>query len=213
MIPKRRFATLPLYHSTTLPLYHSTNMLPDIIKSRRNIKPAHFNGELLSDETVAGLLELANWAPTHKFTEPWRFIVFSPGQIHSFCLEHAALYKAHTPDEEYEQAKFDKLLHLGDKASHIIVVYMKRTPGDRLPVWEEQAAVACSIQNMLLAAQAEGIAAFWSTGGMSGKPSFKTWLDLGDDDFPMGMVYLGKCDELPVGVRRIPMADKVRWVK
>jgi nitroreductase len=186
-------------------------MLADIIKSRRNIKPAHFNGEKITDASVADILALADWAPTHKFTEPWRFVVFANERVHSFCLEHAALYKANTPEAEYEQSKFDKLLHLGDKASHIVVVYMKRTPGNRLPEWEEQAAVACAIQNMLLAAHANGIAAFWSTGGMSAKPQFKTWLDLADDDFPMGMIYLGKSDEKPVGVRRIPVEEKVRW--
>ncbi len=188
-------------------------MLADIIKSRRNIKPAHFNGEKIADDLVAGMLEMADWAPTHKFTEPWRFIVFSHERVLGFCLEHAALYKAHTPDAEFEQAKFDKLLHMGDKASHIVVVYMKRTPGNRLPEWEEQAAVACAIQNMLLAAHANGIAAFWSTGGMSAKPQFKTWLELADDDFPMGIIYLGTSDEKPVGVRRLPMAEKVRWEK
>ena len=188
-------------------------MLSDIIKSRRTIKPAHFNGEKITDELVASLLEVADWAPTHKFTEPWRFIVFSHERVLSFCLGHAALYKAHTLESEFEQSKFDKLLHLGDKASHIVVVYMKRTPGNRLPEWEEQAAVACAIQNMLLAAHAAGVAAFWSTGGMSAKPSFKTWLDLPDDSHPMGIIYLGKSDEKPVGVRRIPMAEKVRWEK
>jgi nitroreductase len=66
---------------------------------------------------------------------------------------------------------------------------------------------------MLLAAHAAGVAAFWSTGGMSAKPSFKTWLDLPDDSHPMGIIYLGKSDEKPVGVRRIPMAEKVRWEK
>jgi len=188
-------------------------MLSDIIKSRRNIKPAHLNGEKIADELVASMLELADWAPTHKFTEPWRFIVFASDRVHSFCLEHAALYKAHTHESEFEQSKFDKLLHLGDKASHIVVVYMKRTPGNRLPEWEEQAAVACAIQNLLLSAHESGVAAFWSTGGMSNKPQFKVWLELADDDFPMGIIYLGKSDEKPVGVRRIPMAEKVRWEK
>ena len=187
-------------------------MIFDIIRTRRNIKPAHFNGEKIADDLVASMLEMADWAPTHKFTEPWRFIVFKGDSVVSFCLEHAALYKAHTPIDLFEQSKFDKLLHMGDKASHIVVAYMHRTVGNRLPEWEEQAAVACAIQNILLAAHAHGAASFWSTGGMSATPQFKSWLNLADNDFPMGIIYLGKTDEKPIGVRKIPMTQKVRWV-
>lgn len=193
--------------STLSPQAH----LQNLIKARRTIKPAHFTGEQLSNNTIRHLLELADWAPTHKFTEPWRFLVFGPDRAQSFCFEHAALYKAHTPESAFEASKFDKLLHMGDKASHIIVVYMKRSPGNRLPEWEEQAAVACAIQNILLGAESEGVACFWSTGGMSARPEFKTWLNLDEEDFPMGILYLGKSDEKPVGVRKIPLDLKVRW--
>jgi len=186
-------------------------LVQNIIKARRNIKPAHFNGAHIPHDIIKQLLEVADWAPTHKFTEPWRFLVYGPSRVQHFCFEHAALYKAHTAEVDFEAAKFDKLLHMGDKASHIIVVYMKRTPGNRLPEWEEQAAVACAIQNLLIAAESEGIACFWSTGGMSARPEFKTWLNLDEEDFPMGILYLGHTDEKPIGVRKIPMDLKVRW--
>jgi nitroreductase len=186
-------------------------MLNSIIKSRRTIKPAHFNGEHVTDDQVLALLDAADWAPTHKFTEPWRFLVFSPERVPGFCFEHAALYKAHTPEDEFEQSKFDKLLHLGDKASHIVIVYTKPSPGNRLPLWEEMAATACALQNLLLSAHEAGIAAFWSTGGMSAKPQFKTWLELDETDVPMAILYLGRSNETPVGVRRIPLQDKIRW--
>jgi hypothetical protein len=46
---------------------------------------------------------------------------------------------------------------------------------------------------------------------MSARPEYKTWLNLEEDDFPMGILYLGKSDEKPVGVRKIPLDLKVRW--
>jgi nitroreductase len=190
-------------------MYNDT--LSKLISERRTIKPAHFNGEKVSESQIQHLLAMANWAPTHKFTEPWRFIVFTPERVQGFCLEHAALYKAHTPAERFEEATFDKLLHMGDKASHIIVAYNQKTPGDKLPEWEEWTATACAIQNVLLAAQAEGIAVFWSTGGMMSKPAFKTWLGLQETDFPMGVFYLGRSDEPAKGVRKTPIEDKTRW--
>jgi len=192
--------------------HNMTNVtLTKLITERRTIKPVNFNGEKVSESQVRHLLEMANWAPTHKFTEPWRFIVFAPERVQGFCLEHAALYKAHTPAERYEEATFDKLLHMGDKASYILVAYNKQTPGNKLPEWEELAATACAIQNLLLAAQAEGLAVFWSTGGMMSKPAFKTWLGLEEADFPMGILYLGRTDESAKGVRKIGIEEKTRW--
>ena len=43
----------------------------DIIKSRRTITPKNFTGESLSNDELDLILEAANWAPTHKKTEPW----------------------------------------------------------------------------------------------------------------------------------------------
>ncbi len=187
------------------------NTTSQIIRSRRTIKPSHFNGKLIPDAQVEALLELADWAPTHKFTEPWRFVVYAPERVKGFCLEHAALYRAHTPADAYEQAKFDKLLNLGNKTSHIVMVYMRRTAGTKLPEWEEVAAVACATQNLLLGAHDLGIAAFWSTGGMTNHPAMKPWLGLEETDKPMGILYLGYADEQVAGVRRIPLAEKIRW--
>ena len=43
----------------------------DVIKSRRTITPKNFNGKRLTENEIGLLLEAANWAPTHKKTEPW----------------------------------------------------------------------------------------------------------------------------------------------
>ena len=37
-----------------------------------------------------------------------------------------------------------------------------------MPEWEETAAVACAVQNMHLAFTAEGLAGYWSSGGVMG---------------------------------------------
>ena len=37
-----------------------------------------------------------------------------------------------------------------------------------MPEWEETAAVACAVQNMHLTLTAEGLAGYWSSGGVMG---------------------------------------------
>ncbi|MBA3900113.1 MAG: nitroreductase family protein, partial [Bacteroidetes bacterium] len=52
-------------------------ILHNIIRNRRTIGPAIMNGNIIPDTQVKQILELADWAPTHGYTEPWRYFVFS----------------------------------------------------------------------------------------------------------------------------------------
>jgi hypothetical protein len=53
----------------------------DLIAKRRSIFPRDFSGEEVPREVIQQLLEAANWAPTHKKTQPWRFVVLGAGPL------------------------------------------------------------------------------------------------------------------------------------
>ena len=186
--------------------------LKKTIQARRSSKPAEMNGQKINNDFIQQLLELADWAPTHGRTEPWRFIVFEDLAKQQFCLDHAELYKANTDLEKYSKAKYEKLKEQGDTLSHIMIVYMKRTTNNAIPVLEEIAAVSASIQNILLGAAALDISALWSTGGMTHHLAMKKMLDLADEDIIMGLLLLGYSDQpIQTGTRKIPMENKVVW--
>ncbi|MBV9989586.1 MAG: nitroreductase family protein [Chitinophagaceae bacterium] len=186
--------------------------LQSIIRQRRSIKPADMNGSIIDESQLRELFELADWAPTHGRTEPWRFIVYGAEAKKQFCLDHAALYQANTSEEKFNQGKFEKLQQQGDTLSHIVIAYMKRTTGHTIPPIEETAATAAAIENFLLGAAALGIAALWSTGGMTHHPSMKEYLGLGDEDLVLGLLMLGYSDKPAVaGKRNIPVEQKVVW--
>jgi nitroreductase len=187
-------------------------VLKEIIHNRRSTKPAALNGQKIADADLRELLQLADWAPTHARTEPWRFIIYSSTAVNAFCADHAELYKKHTAADKFTQAKFDSLKHNGDKASHIVVVYMKRLETSKIPVLEEIAAVAAATQNILLGAAAKGIAVLWSTGGMTHHVSMKQYLELEEHDIVMGLLYLGYSDEpQQPGSRAVPFEAKLQW--
>lgn len=187
--------------------------LKHIIETRRSTKPALMNGKQIDDSLIWQLLELADWAPTHAHTEPARFFVYSGEAKKQFCFDHAELYKANTPEDKFTTATYEKQLHMGDTLSHIIAIIMKRGDNPKIPALEEIASVAASVQNMLLGAATLGIAALWSTGGMTHHPAMKKYLGLGEHDIVMGLLYLGYTDEEPSkeGKRIIPLAEKVSW--
>ena len=188
-------------------------VLEEVIKSRRTVKPAKMNGRLIPDETVKALLELADWAPTHKHTEPWRFLVYSGSKAREFVSSHAELYRKSVPDEKFNNDKYQKILGNGNNLSHLVVCVMKRDEAKRVPEIEEISACAAAIQNMLLGATSLGIANFWSTGGMTHTDEMKEFLELNMDDIVMGLIYLGYTDFSYEGKRIIPMDEKVKWIE
>jgi nitroreductase len=186
--------------------------LETIIRQRRSIKPADMNGKTIDQTLIQRLFELADWAPTHGRTEPWRFVVYAGAAKTQFCLDHAELYKQHTSEEKFHQGKYEKLQQQGDTVSHIVVAYMKRTIGHTVPAIEETAAVAAAVENFLLGASALGIAALWSTGGMTHHPGMKTYLGLNEEDLVLGLLMLGYTDKiLSEGKRNIPLEEKITW--
>lgn len=188
------------------------NHLRNIIQSRRSTKPAVMNGKKIDTSLIHQLLELADWAPTHGTTEPWRFIVYANTAIQKFCFGHAELYKNNTAADKFTKAKYEKLLHMGNTVSHIILVYMKRSEGNSIPPEEEFAAVAAAVQNILLGAASLDIAVLWSTGGMAHHPAMKNYLGIAAEDAILGLLYLGYTNEpLKEGKRNIPLADKIDW--
>ncbi len=193
-------------------LTEQQTVIEQILAHRRSVPRAQMNGTKIPDDTVRWLLSMADWAPTHKRTEPWYFVVFSGDKVQQFGHDHAELYKKHTPEEKFAQPAYEKLADCST-SSHIIAICMKRH-SDKLPEFEEVAAVSCAVQNMWIAATALGIAGFWQTGGMTLHPSMKEYLELeGEEDRVLGLFYLGYTDESPLkeGKRNLPMEAKVRW--
>ncbi len=185
----------------------------EVIKSRRSIKPSKMNGRLIDDNDINKLLELADWAPTHKHTEPWRFIVYAGHKSKEFVSAHAELYRKSVPEAKFSNDKYQKILGNGNNLSHLVVCYMKRDAEKRVPEIEEISAVSAAMQNIFIGAEALGISGFWSTGGMIHSDDMKAMLNLGFEDIIMGIIYLGYSDHSFEGKRVIPLNEKVTWVK
>lgn len=188
------------------------SIISEIIKNRRTTKPALFNGKKIPDEQIKQLLELADWAPTHTLSEPWRFVVYSAEKVNEFSRLHAHFYQQNTPPEKFMQGKYEGIISNGKNSSHLVVCIMKRS-NEKIPVMEEMAAASCAVQNILLGATALDIASLWSTGGMILHPVVKQHFELNAADELLGILFLGYSDEKVEGKRRIALSEKVKWEK
>lgn len=187
--------------------------LNHIISFRRTRKPDKMNGQKISREWIEKILQLADKAPTHGRTEPWRFFVLEGEHFTKFCKHHAQMYWDNTPVEKRKEYKFEKLSRISERASHLIIVMMHRSSDSKIPMLEEYAATAASIQNLLLGAETLGMAAIWSTGGMAYSDQMKTYLKLNSEDRVVGFIYLGFTDEKgEIATRKISLSEKIKWL-
>ncbi len=188
--------------------------LQQTIQHRRSIKPAQMNGKKINDSDIEELIALADLAPTHGHTEPWRFIIYSGNALQKFCTHFSDLYKKYQSPEKFNAAKYEKMQGWSSQASHLVIAYMHKGTNPKIPEQEERAAVAAAIEHILLGATAKGMASFWSTSFPIYHDAFKDYLGLSENDALMGLLFLGYAD-IPFHPtkRNIPLHEKFSWRK
>lgn len=189
-------------------------IINEIIRNRRSVFQPQFSGEKVDDSIIEAMIENANWAPTHKLTEPWRFIVFTGNGLEQLAKGQSDVYRQVTEqDGTFKQERFDNLLKKPVLSSHIIAVAMKRDEKRSVPEIEEVGAVFCAIQNMLLTAAAYDIGCYLSTGGITYFDESRELFGLAKEDKLIGFLHVGKIRGTLLPGRRKPVNEKVNWVK
>ena len=153
-----------------------------IIKSRKSVFPKDFNGQIISDDVVLELLKSANFAPSHKMTQPWHFKIFSR------FSKNILLDEIFRINERITENKKNKLQANFEKTSHVICICMKRSK-NLLPEWEEIASTAMAVQNLWMACVGSEIGGYWSTPKYIEK--LNAFLGLREEDKCLGFFYLG----------------------
>lgn len=197
-----------------------------LIKSRRSVFPKDYNGAgpPVTLDGVRMCLDAARWAPTHKRTEPWRYVVISgDGRKHVFNATLEA-NKAATDEarggETFEEVKewFEEDVEKEwSKCDFMVAIIMQRQahPEKRLPEWEELCALGGSVQNFHLMATSLGIAGYWSSWNPVGRDSkgMARFLGLEPEDRCLGFFCLASSDRIgKYRSGRKPLDDFVRYV-
>ncbi|BBP05228.1 oxidoreductase [Sulfuriferula plumbiphila] len=137
-----------------------------VIAERRDIR--HFLPDPIEPELLARLLNAAHLAPSVGFMQPWRFIrIADPGlrsTIHQM-VEQERIHTAHALHEREDEFMRLKVEGVRECGELLVVALMDRREahifGRRTLPEMDLASVACAIQNIWLAARAEGIGMGW----------------------------------------------------
>ena len=200
-------------------------MLPDslytLIRDRRSIR--RYQDRPVENEIIERLLIAATWGPSAHNRQPWRFAVTtSPDtkQTLAFAMGRrlrADLTADHAPPEVIEKdvaRSFDRIT----KAPVLILACLSMTdmdhPSDpRLIAFERIMAtqsVAIAIQNLFLAAHAEGLGACWMCAPLFCPDVVIETLNLPADWEPQALITLGYPAETRRATRQ-PLDTKIVW--
>lgn len=191
---------------------YDVSIINELIRSRRSIFPKDYTGEKVDDAIVRQILVNATWAPTHKLTEPWHFVVFTGDGIKKLATFQAQCYKDVTSAKgTFQEDKYQGLLTKPMQSSHIIAVGMKRDTKKGVPELEEIGAVYCAVENMYLTATAYGVGAYLSTGGITFFEEAKPFFNLGPEDKLLGFFHIGMPKAITAISKRKPVEEKMEW--
>lgn len=135
------------------------------------------------------ILAAAVTAADHGRLRPWRFVVFEGSGRERLGDLMAEQVRADKPDADAKD--WDKARAKAMRAPTVIALICKPTVGHKVPVIEQQAAVAAAGAQLMLAANALGFGAAWKTGAAAYHPAVRTGLGLGEDDTIVGLFYVG----------------------
>lgn len=136
------------------------------IAERRDMR--HFSGGEVAPELLSRLLEAAHQAPSVGLMQPWRFIrITRPAlreAIHGL-VEEERLRTAEALGERSDEFMQLKVEGIRDCAELLVVALMDGREahvfGRRTLPEMDLASLACAIQNLWLAARAEGLGMGW----------------------------------------------------
>ena len=161
----------------------------DALHSRRTVH--NYEATELDYEVVERILSAGHMAPNHKLTWPWRFTVVGK-ETRKALLPVAYRLKNVTAPEMQARVQ-SKLIN----PATLIVVTQERAE-DPFRNTEDYAATCCAIQNMMLAATAEGLGSKWSTGALTKHPDVCDILDIDIEvEDVVGFIWVGVPMKVP----------------
>jgi nitroreductase len=163
---------------------HSTD-LADLIRRRRTSMLVD-KGRAVPRDLVLELCELAQWAPNHKRTWPWRFAV-AEGEARQRLGDVIADAMDFRGDPPEKVAK-TRTKYIRTPATLVV----GSAPGDSpLRAAENRDAVAAGIQNLLLGATARGLATYWGSCPKGANEVVAELCGFEDGTHISALIYLG----------------------
>ena len=183
----------------------------EAIYTRRDVR--HFRSEPLEDEVLARILDAAHHAGSVGFMQPWNFIVIRDPQIRRqvkllFDEENALAAENYSGSRRqlYQSLKLEGIL---ESAMNLCVTCDRSRAdpvlGRNTMLDTDLYSTCCAVQNLWLAARAEGVGVGWLS--ILRPQALTDLLELPESVVPVAYLCLG----YPQEFRERPMLEEVGW--
>lgn len=162
-----------------------STVVEDLIRARRTSLRVDADAPVPA-ELVDRLIEAATWAPNHKRTWPWRFTVVT-GDARARLGQAMAEAAATSGLAEKKAAKLRRKYL---RSAALVLAWVARND-DEVRRREDRDAVAAAVQNLLLAATANGLGSHWASVADELVPAVRTVAGLDEGHDLVALVYLG----------------------
>lgn len=159
---------------------------------------------------IEKLLNAGAQAPNHYKVRPWRFVVLTGAARERLGEAMAESFRAKFPNLGDEALAKERAKPL--RAPVVIAVAVDKPAESKVDEIENICAAAAACQNILLAAQAEGLGAIWRTGDSARDPNIKKFLGFDPDQHLIGFLYIGYPEKPLVKPERPSVEDRVVWL-
>lgn len=183
-----------------------------VIEQRRDMR--HFTNEPVDEAILERLLKAAHFAPSVGFMQPWRFIRITDSNLRKSMhelVEEERIATAQAMGEREDEFMKLKVEGLLDCAEVLVVSLMgdrdKHIFGRRTLPEMDLASVSCAIQNMWLAARAEGLGLGWVS--IFNPKKLANLLSIPESGKPIAILCIGHVDAF----YEKPMLEKENWAK
>jgi coenzyme F420-0:L-glutamate ligase/coenzyme F420-1:gamma-L-glutamate ligase len=197
-------------------------VLADAIRSRRSVR--RFRKGKVAREAIERLVDAARWAPSAHNAQPWRFIVLED-DVRRKTLAQAMAERfeqdlrtdgMETTDAHARASRAEARLVEAPAAILVCLTLEEAqdyTDAVRARAEREMAvqSTALAVENLLLAAHAEGLGACWLCSPLFCPELVVHVLSLPTAWEPQALILLGTPENVPTAPNRRPVSDVLAW--
>ncbi len=161
-------------------------------------------------DLIEKLLSAAVQAPNHYKVRPWRFVVLTGAGRERLGNVLARSFAEKFPDAPAASLEKERSRPL--RAPLVIAVGVDKPSEPKVLEVENMCAAAAAVENLLIAAQALGLAAKWRTGEDARNPRVKEFLGFAADQPLIALLYIGYPAFEPAPTVRPGFEDRTVWM-
>ncbi|HCU98216.1 MAG TPA: nitroreductase [Chloroflexi bacterium] len=198
-------------------------LIENNLKSRRSIR--RYLTDSVCNKILFRLLESATWAPSAHNRQPWRFVVIkqnSKKEDLAYAMGDRLRADRSKDGDNMEIIEKDvtRSINLIVNSPVVIIVCYSMIDMDKYSDESRSYAekimaiqsTAMAVQNLMLAAHAEGLSTCWRCAPLFCADTVVNILDLPEDWNPQALITMGYPNETPKVPTRLNLSEVTEWM-